>query len=297
MPSHDARLPGHGRSRWQTGPVAPRTIVAVHAHPDDEALLSAGTLATLASAGHRVVLVLATQGEVGAVGHHVLADDEGLGPRRAAEARASADAIGAQRLVFLGFGDSGSEPPGPGGWPAGSLCAAPLDQVVDRLAEVLDEERPDLVIADDSNGGYGHPDHVRVHEATSLATARCGVPMAQVTIDRDVLAGGIALAQGMGITVPEGFVPPDVSAWYTAGGDITHAVDVGAALGAKRASMEAHASQATGAPDTVRTLAVFLGLPDDLFALAFGTEWFVWPGRPTSPRGTDLLADLPTAAP
>jgi LmbE family N-acetylglucosaminyl deacetylase len=153
------------------------------------------------------------------------------------------------------------------------------------------------VIADDRNGGYGHPDHVRVHEAASLAAARCGVPMAQVTIDRDFLAGGIALAQGMGITVPEGFVPPDVSAWYTPGAEITHAIDVTAVLAAKRASMTAHASQATGAPDTVRTLAVFLGLPDDLFALAFGTEWFVWPDRPTSPRGTDLLADLPTPAP
>ena len=268
----------------------------MHAHPDDEALLSAGTLATLAAAGHRVVLVLATQGEVGAVGDDVLAVDEGLGERRAAEAQASAAAIGVERLVFLGFGDSGSDAPGPAGWPAGSLCAANLDVVVDGLAAVIADERPDLVIADDRNGGYGHPDHVRVHEAATLAAARCGVAVVEVTIDRDFLAGGIALAQGMGITVPEGFVPPDVSHWYTAGADITHAVDVSAALGAKRASMEAHASQATGAPDTVRTLAVFLGLPDDLFALAFGTEWFVWPDRPTSPRGTDLLADLPTPA-
>jgi LmbE family N-acetylglucosaminyl deacetylase len=289
-------VPGRTQGRWQTEPVAPRTILAVHAHPDDEALLSAGTLATLAAAGHRVVLVLATQGEIGAVGDDVLAADEGLGQRRATEAQASADAIGVERLVFLGFGDSGSDAPGAGGWPPGSLCATPLDEVVDRLVALLDEERPDLVIADDRNGGYGHPDHVRVHEAASLAAERRGTPLAQVTIDRDFLASGIALAQGMGITVPEGFVPPDVSAWYTSGADVTHAIDVSGAIGAKRASMQAHASQATGAPDTVRTLAVFLGLPDDLFALAFGTEWFVWPGRPTDPRSTDLLADLPTPA-
>jgi LmbE family N-acetylglucosaminyl deacetylase len=287
---------GRGRCRWQTGRVAPRTIVAVHAHPDDEALLSAGTLATLASAGHRVVLVLATQGEIGAVGDEVLAAGEGLGERRATEAEASAAAIGVERLRFLGFGDSGSDAPAAEGWPPGSLCAAPLDDVVDRIATILEDERPDLVIADDRNGGYGHPDHVRVHEAVRLAGDRCQVPVVQVTIDRDFLAGGIALAEGMGITVPEGFVPPDVSSWYTAGADITHAIDVGPALAAKRASMEAHASQATGAPDTVRTLAVFLGLPDDLFALAFGTEWFVWPGHPTTPRGTDLLADLATRA-
>jgi len=277
--------------------VIPRTIVAVHAHPDDEALLSAGTLATLAKAGHRVVLVLATQGDVGAVGDDVLTDGEGLGDRRAAEASASARAIGVAQLVFLGFGDSGSDVPADGVWPVGSLCAAPLDDVVDRLAEILAHEQPDLVIADDRNGGYGHPDHVRVHHAATAAAARQDVPLVQVTIDRDFLAGGIALAEGMGITVPEGFVPPDVSAWYTAGDEITHAVDVSASLAAKRSSMEAHASQATGAPDTVRTLAVFLGLPDDIYALAFGTEWFVWPGHATAPRATDLLADLRTPAP
>jgi hypothetical protein len=66
-------------------------------------------------------------------------------------------------------------------------------------------------------------------------------------------------------------------------------------LDAKRASMAAHATQATGAPDTVRTLAVFLALPEDVFAIAFGTEWFVHRGDPTDPRGADLFASLDRA--
>jgi LmbE family N-acetylglucosaminyl deacetylase len=97
----------------------------------------------------------------------------------------------------------------------------------------------------------------------------------------------------MGLTVPEGFVPPDVSAWYTPATEITHAIDVSEVLDAKRASMQAHTSQTTGAADTVRTLAVFLGLPDDVFALAFGTEWFVRRGAPTEPRADDLFAPSP----
>ena len=80
------------------------TLVAFHAHPDDEALLDAGTLARAAQAGIRVVLVLATRGDAGDVGDNVLAADEGLAQRRSAEAEASAAAIGADRVVFLAEG-------------------------------------------------------------------------------------------------------------------------------------------------------------------------------------------------
>jgi LmbE family N-acetylglucosaminyl deacetylase len=254
--------------------MAPRTLVAFHAHPDDEALLSAGTLARAAAAGHRVVLVLATNGEAGLVGDDVLATGEDLGRRRAGEAQASVDALGAS-LVLLGYRDSGHVPRDDGDWPPGSLCAAPVEQAAARLTEVLRAEGADLLVADDVNGGYGHPDHRRVHEVARLAAERTGVALAQVTIDREFLAGGIELAAGMGLEVPPGFVPPDVSSWYTTHDAITHTVDTTPALAAKRGSMAAHASQSTGAPDSTRTLAVFLGLPEEIFAVAFSTEWFV----------------------
>jgi LmbE family N-acetylglucosaminyl deacetylase len=271
--------------------------VAVHAHPDDEALLTAGTLARAVREGHRVVLVLATRGEVGQVGEGVLGDDEDLGRRRTDEAEASAEAIGVERLVFLDYTDSGHGPSPGGSWPAHSLCGADLDEVAERIAAVLVELAADVVIADDRNGGYGHPDHRRVHDAVGRAAHRTGIPMLEATIDRDFLAGGIALAQSMGIEVPAGFVPPDLSDWYTPSVEITHAIDVTAELDAKRASMEAHVSQTTGAADTVRTLAVFLALPDELFAMAFGTEWFVHRGAPTEPRATTLFADPPGPRP
>ena len=271
--------------------MAPRTLVAFHAHPDDEALLSAGTLARAARAGHRVVLVLATNGEAGLVGDGVLDASEELGGRRAGEAESSAAVLGAARLVLLGYGDSGHTDRPDGSWPDGSLCAAPVDDVAARLVEVLQEEGADLLVADDANGGYGHPDHRRVHAVAALAARRAGIPLAEVTIDREFLSGGIELARGLGVEVPEGFVPPDLSAWYTPHDGITHTVDATATLDAKRGSMAAHASQTTGAPDSVRTLAVFLGLPDELFAIAFSTEWFVVdPAGPALPD--DLTGDL-----
>ena len=279
--------------------MTPRTLVAFHAHPDDEALLSAGTLARAAADGHRVVLVLATSGDAGLVGDDVLVGSEDLGSRRASEAQASADALGVARLVLLGYGDSGSDRPDSAtAWPEGSFRAVGVDEAASRLADVLREEDADLLVADDANGGYGHPDHLHVNRVATAAAAATGVPLLQVTIDREFLSGGIELARSMGLEVPDGFVPPDVSAWYTAHDDITHTVDAGPALAAKRAAMAAHATQATGAPDTVRTLAIFLGLPEEVFAIAFSQEWFVLDPGSTGDASTpvDLFPHLFTAA-
>jgi LmbE family N-acetylglucosaminyl deacetylase len=249
--------------------------VVFHAHPDDEALLSAGTIATAVAAGHRVVLVLATRGDAGDVGDSVLGDGEDLGARRVREARDSADALGVARLEFLPYADSGLTPQPDGTWPEGAFCAAPVDEAASLLIDIIRSENAEVLIADDRNGGYGHPDHVHVHSVAFAAALAAGIPLLQVTIDREFLSGGIELARSLGLDVPDGFVPPDVSKWYTPHAELTHEVAVGPQLAAKRASMAAHATQTTGAADTVRTLALFLGLPDDIFAIAFSTEWFV----------------------
>jgi len=269
------------------------TVVAFHAHPDDEALLDAGTLTRAAQAGYRVVLVFATRGGAGDVGDGVLNADEALAERRSAEAQASAAVIGAARVVFLDYHDSGHAPDANGMWPDGTFCAASIEAAADDLVAILSEEEAALLIADDRNGGYGHPDHVQVHRVASAAAERTFTPLLLATIDREFLSGGIELAKGMGFNVPEGFVPSDLSSWYTSTADITHTVDVSAVLAERRASMAVHATQTTGALDTVRTLSIFLGLPDDIFAIAFSTEWFVLAETSTSlpdPLPDSLLA-------
>ena len=267
------------------------TLVAFHAHPDDEALLDAGTLARAARAGHRVVLVFATRGGAGDVGDGVLNADEALAERRSAEAKVSAAALGVARVIFLDYLDSGHEPASDGRWPAGTFCGTTVADAAAALSSVLNSEKASLLIADDRNGGYGHPDHRQVHKVARAASEATGTPLLEVTIDREFLSGGIELARGMGFEVPDGFIPADLSSWYLPTAEITHTVDVSPVLGERRASMAAHTTQTTGAVDTVRTLSIFLGLPDDIFAIAFSTEWFVLNGAPDTAL-PDAFADL-----
>ncbi|WP_395695258.1 PIG-L deacetylase family protein [Nocardioides sp.] len=140
------------------------TVVLFHAHPDDEALLTGGTMAGLASQGHRVVLVVATSGELG------LADPGhvGLAERRREELARSAAVLGVARTLHLGYADSGSRPvPTGASTPADRFADADLADAARRLATVLQEESADILTVYDEHGGYGHPDHVQVHRVGS----------------------------------------------------------------------------------------------------------------------------------
>ena len=263
------------------------TLVAFHAHPDDEALLSGGTLARVAAEGHRVVLVSATAGEAG------LAEDAtpgGLGERRREELRASAAALGCARVEILGYPDSGST----GTPPPGSFAA--LDPMIpaERLAEILREEKADAITTYDANGGYGHPDHVQVHRVGALAAERAGTPLVlEVTVDRSKLqavARVLALIPGVKRLIPE----DRFAGAYCDRHDITHAVNVRNYLGPKRRALAAHASQGTGG-GSIRTVTLLLKTPTWLAAPVLGTEWFREAGRtPTQPPQDDIFATLRT---
>jgi LmbE family N-acetylglucosaminyl deacetylase len=279
-------------------PMGPFTLVSFHAHPDDEALLCAGSLAKAAAAGHRVVLVVATSGEVGDADTALLEGTETLGERRRRETMASAAALGIARVEFLGYADSGlAGEHRPTGMTA--FTDADATEAATRLAALLTEEAADVVTTYDANGGYGHPDHRRVHEVGALAAEMAGTPvLLESTVNRDVLFAGVQLAKGMGFEIPPAFDPAELDTWFSPGDAVTHTIDVRDHLEAKRASMSAHASQATSATDddSTRTLARILELPEDLFALAFGTEWFIERGRTPSDPADDVFASLRTAA-
>jgi len=271
----------------------PYTLVSFHAHPDDEALLCAGTLARAAAEGHRVVLVVATSGEAGDADTTAL-DGDSLGERRRAETMASAEALGIDRVEFLGYADSGLDGTDVGPDGATTLVGAPVEEAATRLAAILTDEGADVLTTYDANGGYGHPDHVRVHEVGARAAELAGTPVVlESTVNRDVLHLGLQLVRSMGFEIPPEFDPAELDTWFSPGDAVTHTVDVSAHLAAKRASMTAHASQATSdSASSVRTLARILELPDDLFALAFGTEWFIEHGRAASDPADDVFASL-----
>ncbi|GAA4396435.1 PIG-L family deacetylase [Fodinibacter luteus] len=266
-----------------------RTIVAFHAHPDDEALLTAGTMARLADEGHRVVLVLATDGGAGLAAEE-LRRGGGLGTRRLEEARRSAQVLGVARVEWLGYADSGSGPrPEPDVPGVVRFCRAPLDEAAERLAAVLRTERADLLLSYDANGGYGHRDHVRVHEVGALAARIAGTPrVLEATVPRDTIVRAVR-AVGRVYRFPAEFDPTSLDRAFSARSDITHRIDVRRHVRAKRDAMRAHASQATGGGAASvgeggqtgdRTLAAFLRIPRPVYDLVFGREWFRDPSLP-----------------
>ena len=268
---------------------APRTIVSFHAHPDDEALLTAGTLALAAADGHRVVIVVATSGEAGlAAGAPSAAE---LGRRREQELAASAEAIGAARVVLLGQADSGSVP----GQSLGQVSTfASLDPhlVAFELAALLVEEHADVLTTYDAAGGYGHPDHVQVHQVGLIAARMAETPVVlEATVDRELLLRATGLLRRAAVVLP---VPrlPDLRTAFTPRVELTHRVDVRPQLDKKLRALRAHASQA-GTDDGVRTLALLLRLPGPLQRRVLGVEWFREVGRaPGAVPLDDVFASL-----
>ncbi|HSO64339.1 MAG TPA: PIG-L family deacetylase [Ornithinibacter sp.] len=276
-----------------------RTIVAFHAHPDDEALLTAGTMARLAAEGHRVVLVLATDGGAGLAAPE-LSRDGALGARRLHEARRSAEVLGVARVEWLGYADSGSGPePEPDTPGLTRFCSASLDEAAERLAAVLRTERADLLISYDANGGYGHRDHVRVHEVGARAARIAGTPrVLEATVPRDTIVRAVRAVARVH-RFPAEFDPASFERAFSARADITHRIDVRRHVRAKREAMRAHASQATGGGAASvgaggqtgdRTLAAFLRIPRPLYALVFRREWFRDPALPAGgPVRTEIF--------
>ena len=269
------------------------TLLAFHAHPDDESLLTAGTMARAAAQGHRVILVVATDGNEGEASSSFVADGR-LGELRLAELRESARALGVARLEYLGYADSGLGPqtmPDPPGQTR--FIQADVEEAASLLADILIEESVDVLLTYDANGGYGHRDHVKAHQVATRAAALAKTPrVLEATVPRDTIRRAVALA-GRVYRFPEAFDPTTFERAFSPRADITHRVNVIRYASAKRASMRAHASQATADSGGDRTLAAFLRIPRPLYNVIFGREWFVDPAHPPgAPIAHDVFDGL-----
>jgi N-acetyl-1-D-myo-inositol-2-amino-2-deoxy-alpha-D-glucopyranoside deacetylase len=247
------------------------TVVALHAHPDDEAIFTGITLRRLADAGARTVLVMATGGELGE-SRVPLRPGETVSARRMAELEAAADVLGIARIVLLDHRDSGLP-----GWAdarhARALAAADPVVLARRVAEVIDAEGAGTLVHDDEQGIYGHPDHDATHRIGSLAAELTGIASYQMTIDREhlhVTARDRHLVHGAAraAAVAFGRVTAEISLAVTGSA---------ADLERKRAAITAHASQV--APEDV---------PAEDFASTYGYEWF---RRTGAPGVLDLLGN------
>ena len=262
------------------------TMVSFHAHPDDEAIATSGTMMKAADDGHRVVLVVATRGEQGEPVPGALGPNERLGERRTAETLDSAAIIGAHRVEFLDYEDSGMAGDEANENPA-SFWQADFDEAVARLSGILVEESADVLTVYDDHGGYGHPDHIQVHRVGVAAARNVGMEKVfystmnrtQILRQMDEVESFAEAMEDIDIERAERFREEEFG---TDEAEITHAVDVTAYLGRKRAAMLAHASQITAD-------SFFGSMTDEQFADAFGTEWYVAPGPP---RTGDFATDL-----
>src|SRR5471030_1755916 len=156
------------------------TLMAVHAHPDDEATGTGGILARCAAEGIRTVLVTCTDGgcgdglggvKPGEPGH----DRAAVITMRRRELEASCAVLNVSHLELLGYADSGMM-----GWSTnvapGSFWTTPVDDAAARLGELMQRYQPDVVVTYDENGFYGHPDHIQANRVTMAAVAATGLP-------------------------------------------------------------------------------------------------------------------------
>lgn len=249
-------------------------------------------MARTAAEGGRVVLVVATRGERGEPQPGVMAANDMLWEHRIPETFAAAEILGVDRVEFLGYVDSGMMGEPTNDFPY-SFWRAELDRAANRLAAILAEEQPDVLTVYDDNGVYGHPDHIQVHRVGVRAAQLAGVDrVLQATMNRTRIQQALeehaedideARLEGLEVPAPtDDFGKPE--------SEITHGIDVSGYLEAKRAAMAAHASQISGD-------SWFLSMDDEMFAEAFGTEWFIETGAPRTgaePLRSSLWQGAPT---
>ncbi|WP_372593317.1 PIG-L family deacetylase [Actinotalea sp.] len=262
-------------------------LLAVHAHPDDETLSTGALLATWAASGSAVTLVTCTRGERGEViGEHRAAlegDGPALAAHRTGELGAAARALGIRDRVLL------DEIGGDGPWvdsgmvwdsvgraragatiPDGAFVGVDLELAAGRLAELLLERRPDVVVTYEPAGGYGHPDHVQAHRVTMRAVelAFAGSPSAPcvlwAALDEDALRRGYRECVDLGLAV-DGLLAPDPHGAVPSAAVPASAVDVqvqvAPVLDRVLAALRSHATQ-------VQAVQVVAGDDADRAALA-----------------------------
>lgn len=177
-----------------------RKLLVVMAHPDDETFGTGGTLAYYASKGVDVHLICATRGEVGDVEPELLKGFESVADLRENELRCAAETLGLTKVHMLEYRDSGMPGSIDNVHPR-ALAAAPVEQVAGEIVHFIRELKPEVVITFDPIGGYHHPDHIAIHNATVKAF--------YAAADGDQYKDGLAPFQSQKLyfhTFPKGFM-------------------------------------------------------------------------------------------
>lgn len=258
----------------------------MHAHPDDEALGTGGTIARYCSEGAHVCLVTCTNGELGEVAEvPELGDPDEirarLGEVRVAELIEACKVLGDVDLRLLGFRDSGMA-----GTPANhdpeAFVNANSEDAVRKVVAIIREVRPQVLVTYNEVGFYGHPDHIRAHEIALGAVGAARDPeyapdaglahgiekVYYTAVPKSLLRRGREMAEQLGVTPDEFFSEEEIEGVATDDERITTALDVSSYLDQKWKALEAHRTQRG-------TTEMFLQIPLEYRTLAFGTEHYL----------------------
>jgi N-acetyl-1-D-myo-inositol-2-amino-2-deoxy-alpha-D-glucopyranoside deacetylase len=269
--------------------MAERSLVLVHAHPDDESMQTGGTMARYAADGVHVCLITCTNGDVGEIAEVPdLGPLEELAPRlgeiRRDELEEACRRLGQIDLRMLGFHDSGMDGTPENDDPK-AFVNQPLDQPVRMIVEILRELKPQVLITYNERGFYGHPDHIRAHEAAIAGVAAAkdpayapelGEPHAVSKIyynavPTSLLHAGRKLAQEMLENADEFLSDDDITLIGTDDAIVTTEIDVTDWVKTKFYALEAHRTQ-------LGTTQGWFDIPDDVKSLMFGVEFYVLTG-------------------
>lgn len=256
-------------------------LLCVHPHPDDESIACGGLIARALDDGHEVHVLTCTGGEEGENQSGIDLGGQDMAAVRRAEMAAALVALGDPAHHWLGYRDSGMAGEPSNDHPE-AFHGAELDEAAGRVARLLRRLRPDVVVSDDEQGTYGHPDHVKANRVTVRAVELAGDPGWEPAADpvwrvpkryvhtftrarmfeahRALVAAGLESPFG-----DDGLASPDDLALGVADDEVTTVIDVRDMLDRKRAAMAAHRSQ-------IGEESFFLNVPDDLAARLFGTE-------------------------
>ncbi len=269
------------------------TMMAVHAHPDDEASSTGGVLAAYSAQGIRTVVVTCTNGEFGDApggikpgqdGH----DEQAVAQQRLAELRKSIEILGVTNLELLGYHDSGMPD-----WEykdrPDAFCNIPVADVAARITGLIEYYRPQVLVTYDDSGPYQHPDHVHASVSAQRAFAESGIP---AKLYLSAMRGSDwrkvwDTLREQGVEVPTW--EPDAERERMAAESearITTDVDIRSVVARKRDALFAHSSQIQD--------SWFSQLPEDVAEMVFGFEHFI---RASDSTGaplpeTDLFAGL-----
>ncbi|HEV2374149.1 MAG TPA: PIG-L family deacetylase [Streptosporangiaceae bacterium] len=264
------------------------TLMAVHAHPDDESSSTGGVLATYSSQGIRTVVVTCTNGEFGDAPGGVKPGEDGhdaqaVAQLRLAELRQASKILGVSDVETLGYHDSGMAEWEYKGRPE-AFCNVPLGDVVSRVSGLIQQYRPHVVISYDAEGMYQHPDHVHAARAAEAAVAATGIPAKfyltamRPSSWRKVWEALAAL--GEDVPGPREVTEEMRAQMAAAERRITTTVDIRAVLDRKREALFAHSSQISE--------SWFAKIPAEVAQEAFGVENFI---RASDTTGTPVPED------